>query len=191
MHICPLATLFPTLYFTSPWLFCNYQLVLLNPITIFTTSSSNHQNVLCIYDSVSILLEFSFCLFIIYFRRFYLFIYFQTEGKGGRKRVREASMCGCLSCAPHREPGPKPRHWTSDSLVQGWHSIHWATAARAILFFRCNCWLICIYCHFIVYIFDHLLLKEDPLVFDIMPVWWWWTPLPFSCLGSSLSALLF
>ena len=28
-----------------------------------------------------------------------LFIYFR-EGKGGRKKGRETSMCGCLSCAP-------------------------------------------------------------------------------------------
>ena len=27
------GTLFPTLYFTSPWLFCNYLFVLLNPLT--------------------------------------------------------------------------------------------------------------------------------------------------------------
>ena len=27
------------------------------------------------------------------------FIYFQREGKGRRKRGREISMCGCLSCA--------------------------------------------------------------------------------------------
>ena len=30
-----------------------------------------------------------------------LFIYFWREGKGGRKRGRETSMCGCLSCAPY------------------------------------------------------------------------------------------
>ena len=28
----------------------------------------------------------------------------------GRKRERETSMCGCLSCVPHQEPGPQPRH---------------------------------------------------------------------------------
>ena len=33
MHINSLATLFPMLYFTSPWLFCNYLLVLPNPLT--------------------------------------------------------------------------------------------------------------------------------------------------------------
>ena len=36
MHICSLATLFPMLYFTSPWLFCNYQFALFNPFTFFT-----------------------------------------------------------------------------------------------------------------------------------------------------------
>ena len=33
MHISSLATPFPILYFTSPWLFCNYLFVLLNPLT--------------------------------------------------------------------------------------------------------------------------------------------------------------
>ena len=28
------------------------------------------------------------------------FIYFQTKGKGGRKRGRETSICCCLSCPP-------------------------------------------------------------------------------------------
>ena len=39
-----------------------------------------------------------------------LFIYFQREGKGRRKRGRETSMCGCLSCAPYWGPGPGPKH---------------------------------------------------------------------------------
>ena len=37
--------------------------------------------------------------------RFYLCI-FRREGK----REREASVCGCLSCAPYWAPGPQPRH---------------------------------------------------------------------------------
>ena len=32
MSISSLATPFPILYFTSPWLFCNYQFVLLDPL---------------------------------------------------------------------------------------------------------------------------------------------------------------
>ena len=32
MHISPLATPFPMLYFTSPWLFCNYLFGLFNPL---------------------------------------------------------------------------------------------------------------------------------------------------------------
>ena len=53
------------------------------------------------------------------------FIYFFSEGKGGRKRGRETSMCkrniGRLSHSPNWGPGPKPRHVsgnrTSDPLV--------------------------------------------------------------------------
>ena len=33
MCISSLATPFPILYFTFPWLFCNYQFILLNPLT--------------------------------------------------------------------------------------------------------------------------------------------------------------
>ena len=38
-----------------------------------------------------------------------LFIYFQREGKGGRKRGRETSLCRCLSHAPYWGPGLQPR----------------------------------------------------------------------------------
>ena len=36
MHLCSMATLFPMLSFTSPWLCCNYQFVLLNSFTFFS-----------------------------------------------------------------------------------------------------------------------------------------------------------
>ena len=56
-----LLTIFPMLYFISTWLFCNYQFILLNPFTFFTRPlilfpSGNHLSVLCIYESVSVLL---------------------------------------------------------------------------------------------------------------------------------------
>ena len=66
-HISSLATPFPTLYFTSPWLFHNYLFVPLNP---FTSSpilpytplpSGNYQNALHIHDSVSVLLVCLVC----------------------------------------------------------------------------------------------------------------------------------
>ena len=68
-------------------------------------------------------------------KRFYLFIF--RQGKGERNRGRETPKCGCLSWAPHWEPGPQPRHvpWLGIELVTpwfaGWHSIYWATPARA------------------------------------------------------------
>ena len=63
MHINSLATLFPMLYFTSPWLFCNYLLVLPNPLTSSPIPAhcppySNHQNPLWIHNSVSVLVCF-------------------------------------------------------------------------------------------------------------------------------------
>ena len=43
-------------------------------------------------------------------------------GKGGRKRWRETSMCGCLSHTPFRWPGLQPRHvpWRGIELVTIW-----------------------------------------------------------------------
>ena len=43
------------------------------------------------------------------------FIY--REEKGGRKRGRETSMCGCLSCALY-QTGPQPKHvpWTGNQM---------------------------------------------------------------------------
>ena len=43
---------------------------------------------------------------LISFYRFYLFIF--RERKGGRKRGRRSSICGCLSSAPYWRPGPQP-----------------------------------------------------------------------------------
>ena len=40
---------------------------------------------------------------------FYLFVYFR-KGKGGRKRGKETSVCGCLSCTPYQGPGLQHRH---------------------------------------------------------------------------------
>ena len=53
-----------------------------------------------------------------------LLIYFYTEGKGERKRRRETSMCGCLSCAPHWGPGLLPRHvpWLEIEPAALWFS---------------------------------------------------------------------
>ena len=68
----------------------------------------------------------------------YLFIYlFIERGKGGRKRGRETSMCGCLLSTSYWGPGPQPRHapWLGIELVTLCFvvqcSIHWATPARA------------------------------------------------------------
>ena len=63
-----------------------------------------------------------------------LFIF--REGKRGRKRGRETSVCGCLSHAAYRGPGPPPRHvpWLGIELAILWFtgppSIHWATPDR-------------------------------------------------------------
>ena len=64
MCISSLATTFLILYFTPPWLICNYLFVLPNPLTSSPIlpnpprlpQSGNHQNALHIHDPVSVLL---------------------------------------------------------------------------------------------------------------------------------------
>ena len=64
IHISPLATPFPILFLTSPFLFCTCQFAILNPCTFpslspFRLSTDNPLNDPHFYDSVSVLL---FCL---------------------------------------------------------------------------------------------------------------------------------
>ena len=85
-----------------------------------------------VFSKWSFKILFSFFLFFLKI----LFIYFWREGKWGRKRGREISMCGCLSCVPYWGPGLQPRHvpWLEIKPVTlcftSLHSIHWATPAR-------------------------------------------------------------
>ena len=62
MHVSPLVIPLPILYSIFLWLFCNYLVVLLNPLNgLFTHSpkpllpSGNHQNAIHIGDCVSVL----------------------------------------------------------------------------------------------------------------------------------------
>ena len=81
---------------------------------------------------INFLIQYYFL--ILFFGRFYLFL---ERGKGGRKRSRETSICGCLSCAPYWGPGLQPRHvpWLGIQPASlrfvGRHSVCWATPARA------------------------------------------------------------
>ena len=71
MCISSLATPFPMLHFTFPWLFYDYLFVLLNPLTFHPCPyiplpytplpSGSHQNTLHIHDSVSVLYVFLVC----------------------------------------------------------------------------------------------------------------------------------
>ena len=79
--------------------------------------------------------------FWLWFFKKYLFIYF-LEWKGGRKRRRETSLCGCLFTHTQLETWPTTQacaltgNRTSHSLVHSPHSIHRATSvgAPSILF---------------------------------------------------------
>ena len=82
-----------------------------------------------------------------------LFTYFQREGKGGRKRGRETSMCKRsidqlpLAC-PQPEPGLQPRHvpWprikSATFPFVGWHPTHRALPVGAILLLLMYYWSI-------------------------------------------------
>ena len=63
------------------------------------------------------------------------FIYLFLQGKGGRKRRRETSVCGCVSCLGTE---------LATLWFARWHSIHWATPARA----RKPFWWILFHCFF-------------------------------------------
>ena len=83
-------------------------------------------SVICIWVS-----SLSFQELIAHF--FFFFFLRERERKGGRKRGREASMCGCLSCASHWGSGHQTRHMpltgnqTIDPWLTGWHSIPQST----------------------------------------------------------------
>ena len=65
-----------------------------------------------------------------------LFIYFEREGKWGRKRGRETLIC-CLLHMFGLGPNPHPRHvpWPETEPATfrftGWHPDNWATWVRA------------------------------------------------------------
>ena len=78
-------------------------------------------------------LQWNFLFF--FLKIFYVFIF--RERNGGRQG--ETSMCGCLLRAPYWGSGlqPRPVPWLGIEPAvlwfTGWHSVHWATAARAKL----------------------------------------------------------
>ena len=88
---------------------------------------------------------------------FKILFYFWTEGKGGGKRGRETSVCGCLLLAPHWGPRPQPRHvsWLGIEPAILWfavrHSIHWATPARSVKDFYPN--FFSFHTHFVIQTF--------------------------------------
>ena len=92
---------------------------------------------------ISKLLAFIFWIFFkLTLQNFYFYFlnctYFSLDRGEGREKGRETSMCDCLSCTPYWRPGLQPSHvpWVgiepATLWFTGWHSIHWATPARAI-----------------------------------------------------------
>ena len=93
-----------------------------------------------------VLLFINYCIIFLFLKDFiYLFIF--REGKGGRKKGRETSMCDSLLRALPWGPSLQPSHvpWLRIEPATLWftgqHPIHWATPARAyyIIFHRNNC----------------------------------------------------
>ena len=77
-----------------------------------------------------------YCLFSVSFILFFKDLFLE-KGKGGRKRGRETSVCGCLSRVPYGGPGPQPRRVSWPGIqpatlwLAGQCSVHWATPAGA------------------------------------------------------------
>ena len=100
------------------------------PALLSLTSLICHQGILC---------NFSYVFFT--FLKFYSFILRESrregEGEGEKHKCVRDTRIGCLLHAPYWGPGLKPRHvpWLGIELVTfrftGWHSVHWATPARA------------------------------------------------------------
>ena len=96
-----------------------------------------------IQTCISLMIFYLIPLSIVTFFFFFLedIIYLFLERGREEERGRDTSMCGCLLCAPYWGRGLRPRHvpWLSIELVTlwfaGWHSIHWATPARAYDYF--------------------------------------------------------
>ena len=71
------------------------------------------------------------------FALFFLDLFIFREGKRGRKRGTETSVCGCLSCASYWGPGLQCRHvpWLGiEPVTFGLRDstpTNWATPARA------------------------------------------------------------
>ena len=112
------------------------------------------------------------------FKRFYLFTF--RERKGGRKRGRETSMCGCFLSTPYGERGLQPRHmpWLGIELVTLWfagcYSILLATPARACLFFLLDIGSVLenVSCTFIrIYILLLLGRVFHRCLFDLISLW--------------------
>ena len=86
-------------------------------------------------------------------------------------------MCGCLSCASHWGPGPKPRHvpWLGIEPVTlrfaGGCSIQSATPARAQLF-HLKMWghFICKYFIFSFFFITNMDYKENVIIFSLSPI---------------------
>ena len=104
-----------------------------SPLSLFYFSLS-YLNVIYFWFCKDVLIDF-----------FKLFIYLFLERAGGREKEREEHQCvketsiSCLSTTPYWGPGLQPRHvpWLelepATFWFTGYHSIHWATLARAVI----------------------------------------------------------
>ena len=114
---------------------CYYLIVFLNPLTSspilpHPLSSGNHQNALCILNSVSVLLVCLVC-FLIYFHFLEDFIYLFLERQGGKEKERERNINVWLPLVrpqqgtwPAAQASALTGNQTGDPLVHSPHSIH-------------------------------------------------------------------
>ena len=91
---------------------CSYSLTHYFPFQEFILNNNQNFAQRHVYGEAhhSTFLKKKNCNVLLHYYFLFLLFYFYREGKGGRKRGRETSVCGCLSRTPCWGPGPQPRH---------------------------------------------------------------------------------
>ena len=64
------------------------------------TVSHKHQHIVYFKIQIRSFLALISNIILCCLKKDFIYLFIEREGKGGRNKGRETSMCGCLSCAP-------------------------------------------------------------------------------------------